>query len=528
MKQLYFAIFTALAISTAVASNIKWSSPPTTLSTANQNASSPQIASDGSGNLVAVWVENGVVKASLQHVGMSWGAATSISGTSASSPSVVSDSSGNLTAVWNAGGLIQAASHPSGGSWSSATTISSSNSSSPSLAVDSAGDVVAVWVTSSGAIHSSTKPFGGNWSNQKTITSSTSAAPFIAMGGTGSSATAVAVWQGTSSGANVVFASTLMPVTGSWNSPIVISDTTHSAGYAHAAVDNSGNATAVWYKYDLHNSIYSNVAVSSATFVSGASSWGAFNVVSDSGVKNPATLIARVGYDQSGNAQALWTNSYDGATFTTESALKAVGSAWGSPITAVNGNTYGYEADLNVLGFGDALSVYMFYNSQSVLIQSIENDTTGFIPSAWTVPLNIGMGAENGFPRVAAALSGNTLYSGAVWLTANGSNINVVASTGSKTLVLPPTALSVAQTTNNQVVFSEFENTLSWTASTDPNAVGYVVYRNGLFIGQVTAGVTSFVDHNPPQAGTGSPQAYGVASIDAQNGRSAVATVTIL
>jgi hypothetical protein len=525
MKKLCIAFFTALAISSAVASNINWSSPPTTLSTSNQNASSPQIATDGSGNMVAVWVENGVVKASLQHVGMSWGAATSISGTSASSPCVVSDSSGNITAIWNAGGLIQAASHPSGGSWSSATTLSGSNSTSPTLAVDSAGDVVAVWVSNSGAIIGSIKPFGGNWpSRSQTIGSSVGASPFVSMGGSGSSSTAAVVWQGTSSGVNVVYASSRF-VSGSWSTPVVISDTAHSAGYAHIAVDSSGDATAVWYKYDLQGSLYSNVTVSSATKASGGN-WGAFNVVSASGVKNPASLIARVGYDQFGNAIALWTNSYDGATLTVESALKPAGAAWGDPVTAVNPNTYAYEADLSVLGFGDALSVYMFYNGQSLLIQSVENDTTGFIPSAWSVPLNIGVGAQNGFPHVAATLSSNTLYAGSVWLTENGSNINVVASTGSKTLVLPPTSPSVAQTTNNFGVFSEFENTVSWTASTDPNAVGYVVYRNGLFIGQVTT--TSFVDHNAPQTGTGSPQTYGIASIDAQDGRSAVVSVTIM
>jgi hypothetical protein len=523
MKKLWIALFTVFAFSSVIANNFKWSSPPTTLSTATVNASTPQIASDGSGDLVAVWAESGLVKVSTNVGGGGWSSAVTLSTSGASSPCVVSDSSGNLTAIWNQAGLIQAKSHPSGGSWSSATTISSSGSASPTLAVDGAGNVVAAWVSSGGQIHASSKLFGGSWSAQATISSGAGTLPFVAMGGSGSNATAVIVWQGTSGSISEVLVATKLTSSGSWGAQVVISDTTQSAGYAHAAVDAKGNATAVWYKYNLVGTAYYNVTVSSVTRPQGGS-WSAFGTISASGMMNPASLVARVSYDTFGNAIAVWNNSYDGATFNVESAVKPLGSVWSNPIVAVTGNDYAYEVDLAVCTQGDAISTYMFYNGQYLFIRASENDITGFIPSAWTVPVNIGLGTNNGFPRLAATLSGNTIYAGALWLTQNGSNINVVAVTGTKVLVGAPTSPSVAQSSNNLGVSTEYVNTVSWTASTDPNAAGYLIYRNGIFIGQVDADTTSFVDHNQTAS---TSVTYGIATVDAQQSHSKIVSVSL-
>jgi hypothetical protein len=99
----------------------------------------------------------------------------------------------------------------------------------------------------------------------------------------------------------------------------------------------------------------------------------------------------------------------------------------------------------------------------------------------------------------------------------------VLGSVGTKTVMAPPSGLSVAQSSNNFGVFTEYYNTVNWTASTDPNVVGYLVYRNGVFIGEVAADVLSMVDDNRVQSG---PVVYGVAALDDQQSHSRIITVS--
>ncbi len=97
-----------------------------------------------------------------------------------------------------------------------------------------------------------------------------------------------------------------------------------------------------------------------------------------------------------------------------------------------------YEADLAVTTFGDLLAGYMLYNGAALLIQSVESNINAPVSNPWTVPINFSTGNVNGFPRVAAALSGNVINAAVVWLTSNGSNNLVAAATGARTLILPP------------------------------------------------------------------------------------------
>ena len=158
-----------------------------------------------------------------------------------------------------------------------------------------------------------------------------------------------------------------------------------------------------------------------------------------------------------------------------------------------------------------------------MLIQSSESDFTGFLGTQWSVPVNLSSGANHGFPRVAATLSGNTIYAGAVWISTNGSVNTILATTGTRSVVLPPTSLSVVQSSNNfGGVFTEYYNTVSWTASASPEIVSYVIYRNGAQIAQVDGSVTSFRDDNRVQSGA---VTYGVAAVDNQSSQSTIPTV---
>lgn len=521
MKKMLSLFLAVLSVTHLYSNNIGWSSPPTVLSGASLNASDPQVAIDTNGDAVAVWIENNVMKASSKLVSGSWLSAVTVSATGASSPRLVMDQNGNATAVWVENGVVKGATKPFNSNWSSSSALSTSGASSPTLCVDSTGDVVAAWVRSNN-IETSTKLFGMNWQARVTITSTAAASPSIAIGGSGSNTTVAVVWQGTSSGIPVVFSATKL-ITGSWSSALVISETTHNAARPSVAVDSNGNAQAVWYAYDVSGANYSNVIVKSAarSFTSGT--WGAISNLSTPGIRNPATLVARVGFDSIGNAIALWNTSFDDIVFDLQSAIKPANGNWSSAVNVVDSNLYTYSADLSVTSFGDVLSLYMFYNGASLMIQSVESDMNGFLNNTWSVPITISLGTDNAFPKIAASLNGNTIHTAAVWTHYNGTNNTTVAATGSKTLVVPPSGLSVTQSVRNFGVFSEYYNTLSWTASTSPNVVGYLIFRNGVFLEQVGANVTQFVDENRTLNGA---VKYSITAIDNLQTQSATVSVS--
>ncbi len=523
MKKKLFFIFTLLLSTQLTCNNINWSFPPTTLSNTSLNSSDPRIATDASGNVVAAWVENGFIRASSKLINMSWSSPVTLSNTNASSPCLVSDPNGNAVAIWLEGTIVKAASKPFGSNWGTSTSISNSGASTPTLAVDSSGDAIAAWAQTNGNIQTATKLFGANWQGSVNITSSAGTLPSIALSGTGSNKTAVVVWNGTSGTTNVVYASSKL-LSGNWSTGQIISDTTSQAGYAHVAMDIKNNATAVWYKYTLTGIDYSNVIVQSATRGGTSGTWNTPVSISSPGIVNPANLVSRIAYDANGNAVALWNTSFDGMTFNIESALKPVRQNWSNAVDIINSNLHANSVDLTVTSFGDALTLYMFYNGVSLIIQSSESDITGFLENAWSVPLNVSTGNNNGFPRTAATLTGNAINAAAIWIGVNGSHNVIEAVTGSKNLPVPPTALSVVQSSNNFAVFTEYYNTVSWTASTDPTVMGYLIYRDGTLIGQVSAGTVSFVDHNQVQS---AHVTYGVASINSEPEQGAIVFVTL-
>jgi hypothetical protein len=521
MKKQLITFFALLCFSRVSGNDINWSFPPVTLSSASVTASSPHVAIDANGNVVAAWLENGFVKASTKLINTSWSAVATVSSSGASAPQLVSDINGNATLIWIESGIVKAATKPFGGSWSSATALSGASASTPSLAVDKAGDVIAAWARS-GNIETSTKLYGQSWQATATINGTSATSPQIAIGGTGSTKSAVVVWTDVDGSVNAIYASN-KAVPGSWSAKTAISRLTHNAGHASAQVDTNGNAVAVWFAYDTTGTIFSDVKVESSYLLNGGS-WNAPTVLSAPGVRDPSTLVSHVAFDAIGNAVAVWNTSYDDITYNIESAVKPIRGNWTNSTVIVNSNLYAFEADLSVSSLGDALVVYMFYNGSFLLIQSSESDFTGLMNNSWSVPINLSSGANHGFPKVAASLAGEVINAAAVWVSTNGTYNIILATTGSRNVVLHPTNLAALQSSRSfGGVFTEYYNTLSWHASTSPNVVGYIVFRNGTPIAEVDANVLSFVDDNRIQDGS---EIYGVAAIDNQGSQSTIPTVS--
>ena len=152
--------------------------------------------------------------------------------------------------------------------------------------------------------------------------------------------------------------------------------------------------------------------------------------------------------------------------------------------------------------------------SSNVLIQATETDIGGIEQDFFTIPQTISTGSNNGYPRVATTYSGGTVNAAAVWISSDGVNNTISAATGSKTVIAPPTGLSVTQSSTSFGVFTEYYNTVGWTASTDPNIVEYVIYRDGIALTSVASSTVQFIDHNRVQSGS---VTYGVSAVESDN-----------
>lgn len=472
---------------------------------------------DASGNGTAIWLENGVVMAGSLPFGGSWSTAVAISGSSSSLPSLGIDGSGNVTALWLQSGAVRSATHPFGGSWSAATTVSSTTAATPQLAVDAAGNAVAIW-SRSGGVEASIKQFGGSWGTVTLLSGllspNTSDSPQIAIGSNG---TVIAVWHEliSSSSTHSIFSATTTITGLTWNTAVNVIPLTTSfiQNYPQVTIDSRGNGTVVWFRYTVVGTEYQNVTLLSASLQTGATGWSVPLLISNPRHSNPATITLELQVDGSNNVIALWNPSSGGSTFNVETAVLRSGGNWSGFGQIIGLDLYALSADLAVDFNGNALAVFMAnLGGAGAAIWSAESDIASHLSNYWTVVQVIAAGSNQAYPSAARSLNGDTVNAIAVWVSYDGTNNRLVASTGSKTILGAPSNVTIVQNSANFRAFPDFYNTISWTASSDPNVVGYAIYRNGVFYTQtISSSVVQVIDHNQIQNG---PVTYGVASFD--------------
>lgn len=522
MRKFLMMFLALISLAQLHSEDITWSSPPVTLSSMMTDSSNPEVGIDSSGNAVAIWVEGGFIKSSSILFGGSWDAAVTISNTNTSSPSLVVDSSGNATAVWLEGTALKTAAKPFGGSWGSGATLSNSGAASPQLAIDNSGNVVLVWANS-GLIQTKTKLFGGSWSSTTTLSAAGADSPQVSIGSNGQ---VVAVWHGLLSLVDTIFSANKTISLGTWSAASAISNPANSSINPQIAVDSNGNALAVWYIFDQSGSIFSNVYLQSAYKPSGLT-WNLPILVSTTtqGFYDPSKLTALVKFDSAGTAIAVWMTSSDGSSFTVSSTILPTGGngSWVTPqIDLIVDNNFALSFDLSVPASRDAFLDLMFSDGVNIVIDSVVSNIDAFVQNFWAFAGSLSQGNNNGFPKIAAAISGSNIYAVSLWVQ-NGTNNVIQAVTASGTILQPPTNLTVMQSFTNFGIFTEYFNTLSWTASSSPNVAGYIIFRDDVFLGQVDAFTTQFVDGNRTQNVSNT---YGVATIDNAGTQSSIATIT--
>ena len=154
-----------------------WAGSWSTQATLATNAYQGSIAIDASGNLVAVWYQNGVneIYASTSTVGHAWAAPTDISGGTGSAtgnPTVRMSTAGNATAIYTSPTIGAAyADKPKGGAWTSPLATNGVNQFYVS---NDSGVEGLAWGTGGARGSSSTvvaihRPAGGVWSAPATL-----------------------------------------------------------------------------------------------------------------------------------------------------------------------------------------------------------------------------------------------------------------------------------------------------------------------------------------------------------------------
>lgn len=142
--------------------NRAWSRP-VDLSDPHEDAQSPQLTADPSGNVFAIWQKsngsNTVIQLAVKCIGTPWSPPIELSDCAqdASEPKIKAALNGDVIAIWKISDgtnfIIQAMVKPCGNNWRPPTYLSlpGQDAVTPELAVDSKGNAVAVWKRSNGA-----------------------------------------------------------------------------------------------------------------------------------------------------------------------------------------------------------------------------------------------------------------------------------------------------------------------------------------------------------------------------------------
>jgi FG-GAP-like repeat len=325
----------------------------------------PDVAMDASGNAVAVWwsyLENyTVIFAGRYTNGVGWDYPKwldSSMGGGACKPQVVCDDAGNALAVWiNYGGLMSSRYAPGQG-WGPLVPVTSYhvNAQPPDLAMDSSGNVMAVWsdVTSSTYnIWSCRYVVGSGWQPAvmiETDDAGHATSPRVAVDDAGD---AIAVWQqmdGPFPSTPHVFANRYAAGTGWGTAQLLETEQTDDAWNPTIGMDGYGNAVAAWYQYN--QSAY-RASLWTAKFLV-SSGWTQADELVHDGCFSPDIAV-----NHDGHIVMVWLQ-WAGIEF----SRCTIGSAWETPHVVSYIPSYGIQnPKVAIDSNGNATAVWFLKNA---------------------------------------------------------------------------------------------------------------------------------------------------------------------
>jgi hypothetical protein len=275
-------------------------------------------------------------------------------------PDVAMGNSSNVIVVWgqeDGSGIssIYSNRYVAGSGWGTPEVIEngSGEAHSPEIALDGSGNAIAVWQQADGSgiygIYSNRYVAGSGWGTATAIESGSGEVgePQIAMDSGGN---AIAVWdQDDGTGINSIYANRYTVGSG-WGTATAIESDDINAGGPEIAVNSSGNAVAIWGENDgTKNSTHAN-------HYAAGSGWGA---AADIGIGTVTGEVNRnqVAIDESGNAIAIW-NQYDGTVFNIYTNTYVPGTGWETAKTLENEPYDAFSPDIAFNGLGNAIALW--------------------------------------------------------------------------------------------------------------------------------------------------------------------------
>lgn len=222
------------------------------------------------------------------------------------------NNSGAIVAVWQqkdgTDNIIYGQSSSYHGFWpvsyptnGAALSARGQNAKNPAIALNDSFQAIAVWVRSNGIhdiIQAATFTIGFKWSSPSDLSApfQSAAAPQIAINDSGQ---AVAVWS-RSNGLNTIIQASTLTYGGSWSAPIDLSATGEDASSPQLAINNAGQVVVVWKRSNGLNTIIQ------ATTCNFGQSWSTPVDLSELGQNATSPQVA---LNSLGQAAVVWSRS---------------------------------------------------------------------------------------------------------------------------------------------------------------------------------------------------------------------------
>jgi hypothetical protein len=382
-----------------------WSKPEV-LSLPDEEGERSQVTIDAAGTAIAVWFTEEspgafVVRSAARPPGGEWSEPEDVSDSvsEAITPLLAVDAGSEAVAIWTAfdsgDRIVQAAIRSADGEWSDPEDLFEAGLvtplEAPDVAIDAAGNAIAVWRLEGGndIVQAAVRPAGGDWADPDDLSGAGEDAgePAVAMNDAGE---AVAVWRRLDGTKDIIQAA-VRPAGGDWADPDDLSDASQNAAEPAVAIDEAGEAVAVWTR-----------GIIQASTRPAGGEWADPDDLSAAGQHGTSPVVAM---NIAVGAVAVWERP-DGTDLRVQATVRPPGGDWPKPDTL---STAGEDAGFPEVALdaaGNAIAVFGRNGDDGPFVQASGYDFAAprlsdlRIPATGTVgePVTFGVSSFDDFP----------------------------------------------------------------------------------------------------------------------------------
>ena len=306
-------------------------------------------------------------------------------------------------------------------------SLPGANAGEARLAVNAAGDAVAVWDrvdTDGDRIVQAAARDGWTFDGRVDLSlpGRNAGAPAVAIDQAGD---AVVVWQRFSAFGHWVVQAATRTADGTIASLGDLSDTSSDDEAPQVAVDQAGDAVAVWEQDDHQRNIVS-IQAAARSASGGLVSLGELSVPGQRGEQDDES--PEVALDRAGDASAVWEH-FDGTNFVVQSAVRPAGAAkFSAPVDVPPPQSTAHEnavsAQVAVDAAGDEIVVWALGGGSDGQHWAVQAAVRPAAATRFGAPQQLSVAGQNQDPRVAEDQAGDAI---AVWQHVDGSGAFVDA-----------------------------------------------------------------------------------------------------